>query len=47
MYVLDFFNRFTQALHKGAVIEIEIRKTVKNNFQFFLARVFLRSEYSV
>ena len=33
--------------HKGAVVEIRRYKTVKNNFQLFLAHVFLQSEYSV
>ena len=49
MYVVNIFNRFisTKVPHKGAVIETGIYKTVKNNYQLFLARVFLQSEYSV
>ena len=49
MYVFNFLNRFisTKVPQKGAVIEIGIYKPVKNNFQLFLAHVFLQSEYSV
>ena len=49
MYVFNFFNEFisTKVPHKGAVIKIEIYKTVRNNFQLFLAHVFLQPEYSV
>ena len=49
MYVFNFFNRFinTKVPHKEAVTEIGIYKTVKNDFQLFLAYVFLQSEYSV
>ena len=32
--------------HKGAIIEIGIYKTGKNNFQLFLAHELLQSEYS-
>ena len=49
MYAFDFFNRFisTKVPHKAAIIEIGIYKTVKNNWQLFLAHLFLQSEYSV
>ena len=45
MYVFNFFNRFisTKVPHKGTVIETGIYKTVKNDFQLFLAHVFLQS----
>ena len=47
MYVFYFFNRVisTKVPHNGAVIEIGIYKTVKNNFQLFLAHLFLQSEF--
>ena len=47
MYVFYFFNRVisTKVPHKGAVIEIGIYKTVKDNFQLFLAHLFLQSEF--
>ena len=49
MYFFIFFNRFisTKVPHKGAVIEIGTYKTAKDNFQPFLTKVFLQSEYSV
>ena len=39
MYFVNFFSRFisTKVPHKGAVIENGIYKTVRDNFQLFLA----------
>ena len=48
MHVFSFIRFIsTKVPHKGAVIEIRIYKTVKKNFQLFLAHDFLQSKYSV
>ena len=49
MYVFNIFKRFigTKVPHKEPVIEMGISRTVRSNFQLFLADVFFQSEYSI
>ena len=49
MYVFNIFRRFigTKVPHKEPVIEMGISRTVRSNFQLFLAHVFFQSEYSI